>query len=220
VVDIHQEKSPKVICWSCQREAGEGALCVACGAVQPPRPQASCFEVLGLAPSYFLEPAAVEERFKDLNRKLHPDRFAQKDARERRMSLEWTTAVNDAYRTLKDPLRRATYFLKTHGIDVEKETGKGAMQRLPPEFLEEVLEQREELETAKASKDLEKVRALAAAIERRSAEVFEGMARTLREYESSHDRAALERAGSALAVLKYHARFQEEVEAIEQASLD
>jgi molecular chaperone HscB len=209
-----------MICWSCQREAGEGPLCVGCGAVQPAQPRASLFQVLGLPQTHFLEPAVIEERFKDLNKKLHPDRFAQKTLRERRMSLDWTTAINDAHRTLKDPLKRATYLVKLNGIDVEKETGANAMQRLPPEFLDEVLEEREALEEAKAAKDLDKVRALARAVDARTKVVEQDLTSALRLFESASDPSLLQKAGSCLAVLKYFNRFQEEVEAIEIASLE
>jgi len=209
-----------MICWSCQREAGEGPLCVACQAVQPVHPQASLFEALGLPKTFFLEASEIEERFKDLNKKLHPDRFAQKGARERRMSLEWTTAVNDAHRTLKDPLKRATYFVKLQGLDVEKESGANAMQRLPPEFLEQVLEEREALEQAKAKKDLARVRALATTIQQQSDAVLADLAAALKAYEASPARPRLEEAGQKLAVLKYYSRFAEEVEAIEMAALD
>ena len=208
-----------MICWSCQREAGPGPLCTACGAVQPARPQANQFEVLGLPASFFVESAAIEERFKELNKKLHPDRFAQKEPRERRMSLEWTTQVNDAYRTLRDPLKRATYLVKIRGIDLEKESGSNAMARLPPEFLEQVLEDREALEGAKVAKDLEKVRALGQGIEKRSAAVFESLISALRAFEAG-DPPSLDKAGGALAILKYFRRFQEEVEAIEMAALE
>ncbi len=209
-----------MICRTCEREAGEGPLCSACGAVQPVRPGVGLFDVLGLPRTWFLEPAAIEERFKDLNRKLHPDRFAQRAPQERRLSLEWTTAVNDAARTLRDPVRRAAYLLSLHGIEVEKETGRGAMQRLPPEFLEEVLEDREALDEAKAARDLARVRKLSETIDQRSATVREQMAEAFRAYEASGERASLERAGGALAVLKYFTRFQEEVQAIELAALE
>jgi len=190
--------------------------------VQPLRPQASLFDVLGLPTTFFLDEKLLEDRFKDLNRKLHPDRFAQKDARERRLSLEWTTAVNDAYRTLREPPRRAAYLLKAHGVDVEKESGQSATQRLPPDFLETVLEDREALAEARAGKDLPRVRELGKAIAVRSAGVLEELTRTLREFESTgaSARALLEKAGEKLAVLKYYGRFAEEVEAIEMEALE
>ena len=209
-----------MICWSCQRDAGAGPLCSSCGAVQPVRAQATLFEVLDLPQTFFLAPEEVEQRFKDLNRKLHPDRFAQKTPRERRLSLEWATAVNDAHRTLKDPLKRATYLVKLRGLDVEKESGPSAMGRLPPELLEEVLEQREALEEAKAKHDLTKVRELAAANTKRADSVLAALAEALKGFESSPERSRLEAAGQKLAVLKYYSRFAEEVEAIEMAALE
>lgn len=209
-----------MICTSCQRDAGGGPLCIACGAVQSFRSEATCFEILGVPATFFLDAATVEERFKELNRKLHPDRFAQRSAQERRLSIEWTTAVNGAYRTLKEPLRRAIYFVKTHGIDVERETGKSAQQRLPPELLEEALEQREALEEAKAAKDLPKVGALAKVADVRSAAVFAELQALLREFEETGQPDLLEQAGGKLAALKYFSRFQEEVEAIERAALE
>jgi len=209
-----------MICWSCQREAGDGPLCAACSAVQPPRPQASCFEVLGLPKSYFVEPSALEERFKERSRKLHPDRFAQKTARERRLSLEWTTAVNDAYRTLRDPLRRALYLVKGWGLDIEKETGAAAMRRLPPEFLDEVMDLREVLAEARSRKDLAKVESLAASIESRQSALLEELAGSLRALEAAGGQADLGKAGRELAMLKYLQRLGEDIEAIQMAALE
>ena len=59
--------------------------------------------------------------YRELSLQLHPDRFAQADAQERRLSLEQTTALNEAYKTLKDPVRRAFYLLKLHGVDLDRE---------------------------------------------------------------------------------------------------
>ncbi len=203
-------------CGSCQREAGTGPLCAACGAIQPFAPRA-LFDVLGLPRTYFLSIPALEGRFRDLSRKLHPDRFAQRSPPERRLSLDWTTALNEAYRTLKDPLRRAAYLLELSGLDVRHEAGKGAV---PAELLEEVLDLRENLEGAKVAKDLPEVRALAKVVTGRAAQVQARLAEALQGFESSGERAWLEKAGTALAILKYFNRFQEEVEAIEMTSLE
>ena len=209
-----------MVCTTCQRDPDGGPLCAACGAIQPFRPHAGLFEVVGLPRSAMVAPAALEERYRDLSRKLHPDRFAQRGPAERKLSLEWTTLLNEAYRTLKDPLRRATYLLKLHGVDVERESGKSAMQRLPPEFLEEVLDLREALEGAKAAKDLDRVRAMARQVEGRAADVQARLADALGALEAGGGKPALDRAGDALAALRYFTRFQEEVEAIEMAALE
>jgi molecular chaperone HscB len=222
-------------CPSCQRDPGTGPLCAGCGALQPLPPALDAFTALGLKKTFFLDPKLVEERFKELNRRLHPDRFAQRAARERRLSLEWTTAVNDAARTLKDPLRRASYLLKARGIDLDKESGPGAMSRLPPDFLEEVLEIREGFAEARAARDLERVRALAQKVEEQTRRVEAELRSAFERLESPHQGTAggaasgrsiglesepLDQAAAAVAVLKYHARFDEELEAFELSMLE
>lgn len=207
-------------CPSCQRDPGAGPLCAGCGAIQPLPPSLDAFAVLGLPATFALEPARVDGRFKELSRRLHPDRFAQKSPRERRMSLEWTTAVNDAVKAIRDPLRRASTLLKARGIDIEKESGAAAMARLPPEFLEEVLEVREELDGARTAGDLARVRELGKKVKERARSVASDLARAFAEYESAPDGVHLDRAASAVSVLKYHARFEEEVEAAELKALD
>jgi len=95
-----------MICWQCH-EPTQAAVCVGCGAIQPPPPSPDPFELLGLDRCYHLEIAAVEQAWRDISRTVHPDRFAGKPAVMRRMSLQWTAAINTARRDLKDPERRA-----------------------------------------------------------------------------------------------------------------
>jgi molecular chaperone HscB len=117
-----------VICWSCERAAGDGHTCVNCGAVQPPDPSADFFRVLGVPRKYSLDLGDAEARFKELSRQLHPDRFAQADARARRASLQHSVLLNEAWRTIRDPVRRAEYLLRLvdHGLDAEEGAGRGA----------------------------------------------------------------------------------------------
>jgi len=86
-------------CWSCGGGLAAGdALCPSCAKVQPPAPAGASldkFALLGLEPS-FDEPPGLDEKFRALSRKLHPDRFARATPRERRYSLEQTTLLNDA----------------------------------------------------------------------------------------------------------------------------
>src|SRR6266850_3100981 len=139
-------ESPKA-CWSCgASRASTGALCPACGKVQPPPPPQDVpdkFAVLGVPRSYELDDGTLEETFRALSRKLHPDRFARATPRERRFSLEQTTLLNDAYRTLRDPVRRAEHLLALRGVKDSP--------RMSPEFLEQTLDDRERLDEAKAS---------------------------------------------------------------------
>src|SRR5256714_13109267 len=120
-------------------------ICPACGKVQPP-PAAGThsdkFATLGFEPS-FDEPDGLDERFRALSRKMHPDRFVRATAQERRYSLEQTTRLNEAYKTLKDPVRRAEHLLQLRGIKGDP--------KMSPEFLEQTMEDREKLLEAKVS---------------------------------------------------------------------
>ena len=91
---------------------------MACGALQPPDDAADLFAVLGLPARFAVDLAAAEAAYKELSRQVHPDRFATADPRARRASLARTVQLNEAWRTLKDPVRRAEYLLLRAGIDV------------------------------------------------------------------------------------------------------
>jgi len=107
------------------------------------------FELFGLAPAFSLEKDRLEKAYRDIQSRVHPDRFAHAGDAERRASLQWTTRVNEAYRTLKDPVQRAKHILDLQGVDVAFETNT----QMPADFLMQQLELREELERAVGSKD-------------------------------------------------------------------
>jgi molecular chaperone HscB len=107
------------------------------------------FELFGLSPAYGLDRGLLEKAYRDIQSRVHPDRFAHAGDAERRASLQWTTRVNEAYRTLKDPVQRGKHILELHGVDVAFETNT----QMPTEFLLQQLELREELESAIARKD-------------------------------------------------------------------
>ena len=107
------------------------------------------FELFGLAPAFALDPEALERSYREIQARVHPDRFAHAGDAERRASLQWTTRVNEAYRTLKDPVQRAKHILELHGVDLAFETNT----QMPTEFLVQQLELREELEGAVSDRD-------------------------------------------------------------------
>jgi molecular chaperone HscB len=107
------------------------------------------FELFGLAPAFALEAEALERSYRDIQSKVHPDRFAHAGDAERRASLQWTTRVNEAYRTLKDPLQRAKHLLELRGVDVAFETNTA----MPADFLVQQMALRESLEEAVQTKD-------------------------------------------------------------------
>ncbi|MBV6434488.1 MAG: Co-chaperone protein HscB [Bryobacteraceae bacterium] len=121
-------------CWQCGESSGGGLFCVHCGTLQPP--SADYYQFFGLKRGLALDAPELQRRFYELSRKLHPDRFTRKAAREQQYSLDATAILNDGYRALRDPLARAEYLLKQEGFDVGEQRGKD----VPPELLEEVFE--------------------------------------------------------------------------------
>lgn len=91
----------------------------------------------------------LQRRFYLRSRQLHPDRFARASAAEQQAALEASSILNDAYRTLRDPVRRAEYFLKHHGFDI----GEQRTKDVPPDLLEEVFELNMALEELKMGDD-------------------------------------------------------------------
>jgi molecular chaperone HscB len=114
------------------------------------------FEIFGMPEQFELDPAALEERYRQLQREVHPDRFARASQAEQRVSMQLATRVNEAYQTLKSPLRRAGYLLQLRGVDPEFETNTA----MPAEFLAGEMERRERLEEAVAGGDWERLIAL------------------------------------------------------------
>ncbi|HEY6822388.1 MAG TPA: Fe-S protein assembly co-chaperone HscB [Burkholderiales bacterium] len=107
------------------------------------------FELFGLPPAFTLDQALLEKAYRDIQSQVHPDRFARSGDAERRASLQWTTRVNEAYRTLRDPVQRAKHLLELHGVDVAFETNT----QMPTEFLLQQLDLREELDRARSKRD-------------------------------------------------------------------
>ncbi len=104
-----------VACWSCSIGHNDSTLfCPHCSKIQPP-PGGDYFSVFGLNPRLDLDLSELEHEFHRLSRKLHPDRFARALDNEKQWSLADTALLNDAYRTLRDPLRRTEYLLKLEG---------------------------------------------------------------------------------------------------------
>ena len=147
-------------CWSCGTMRATH-FCSACGKVQPPVP-VDYFTFFGVPRKLELDPSALEKEFYALSRQLHPDIFAQAGERERAWSLEQSSQLNDAYRTLKDPIRRTEYLLRLEGVELEeqskqatekaRETGELKKQAVPPDLLEEVFELNMHLEELRMQK--------------------------------------------------------------------
>ena len=125
------------------------SFCGSCRRIQPVGRTEDYYSLFDLPREFALEVAELERRFRERSRQLHPDRFARSEPRERRLSLERATRLNDAHRALKDWRLRASYLLKLAGQDV---FGEGRTFH-DPEFLEEQLEWREALAMARTDGD-------------------------------------------------------------------
>src|SRR5713101_1236408 len=100
------------------------------------------FELFGLPARFDVDPAQLDTRYRELQREVHPDRFAAAPDAERRVSMQLATRANEAYQTLKSPLRRAVYILQLRGVDPKFETNTA----MPAEFLMEQMSWRERIE--------------------------------------------------------------------------
>src|SRR5450432_404812 len=149
-------------CWSC------GAMraahyCQECGKVQPPAP-VDYFTFFALPYKLNIDTAQLERDFYALSRKLHPDVNARANNNEQVWSLEKTSQLNDAYRTLKDPISRTEYLLHLQGVHFEEQSkaateearksGAAKKQAVPPDLLEEVFELNMQLEELRAEKTM------------------------------------------------------------------
>lgn len=107
------------------------------------------YELLGIPRSLDLSLDELQKRYYELSRQLHPDRFMQKPEAEQQRALDLSSALNDAYRTLKDRVKRAQYMLSLEGFDIGEQRSKD----VPPELLEEVFELNMALEEMRSGDD-------------------------------------------------------------------
>ena len=107
------------------------------------------YELFGIPRGLNLSLDELQKRYYELSRQLHPDRFMQKPEAERQQALDMSSALNDAYRTLKDPIKRAQYLLSLEGFEIGEQRSKD----VPPELLEEVFELNMALEEMRGGDD-------------------------------------------------------------------
>lgn len=167
------------------------------------------FDVLGLAPGFDLDQGELERRYRELQKQLHPDKFVHASSSERRESMARAVSVNEAYRDLRDELKRADLLLARHG---GPSAGKATVD---PELLMEVMELREALAGARKRKDLPGVRALSAQVAARADVETQTLRGAFAQLSDGRGEGAIQSAAHALMRLRYFRRFQDEVAAIE-----
>jgi molecular chaperone HscB len=177
------------------------------------------FHVFQIEPRFDLDLGALGQRHRDLSRALHPDRYAGRPAAERREALGRAIQVNEAWRVLRDPVRRAEALLRRLGVAL----GEDSQPPDDPEFLMNMMERRETLRELAKRADVAAITALSEHVradeQRTLAELGEGLARAL-ERQAALDRPASEPSPAAagltvlLGQLRYYRRFFDEVETL------
>lgn len=115
--------------------------------------QSNDFELFGVPQRFAQDRAALDARWKDLQREAHPDKFAAQGPAAQRVAMQWSVRINEAYQRLKDPLKRASYLCELNGapIDAEKNTA------MPHDFLVQQMQWREALDEAETAEDFEEI---------------------------------------------------------------
>jgi molecular chaperone HscB len=163
------------------------------------------FEALGVEPVFGLDLVALEQRHRDLSRALHPDRHAAAGAAERRMALGRAIEVNEAFRNLKDPIRRAEALLARRGV----QSGEGKEPPASPALLMEVMERREALAEIRISKDQAALVRLIADVERHEQRLQTELARQFADSQVNPAEIV-----KNLGELRYYRRFLDEAGSI------
>jgi molecular chaperone HscB len=172
------------------------------------------FFVLGVPRKYSVDLSAAETNFKKLSRQVHPDRFATADPRARKAALSRTVQLNEAWRTLKDSMRRAEYLLELAGFGLKGDDRKPAADETatrevsaPPMLLMEILELREALADAQRAGNTAKVHAMAEAMRARRADTLASLATALDDPAGAN----MEEAARLMVGLRYFQRFLDEI---------
>ncbi len=142
--------NPPLVCWNCHERTIGTHFCSGCGKLLQLPQVGDYFAMFEMPRRLWLDMGVLEQKFLQLSWKLHPDNFVNATPEEREISLKRSSELNDAYRTLRDPISRVEYLLSIEGMRKEGEN----KQTAPPELLEEVFELNEsldELREARAS---------------------------------------------------------------------
>jgi molecular chaperone HscB len=117
--------------------------------------QSNDFELFGLPERFAQDRAAIDARWKELQREAHPDKFAAQGGAAQRVAMQWSVRINEAYQRLKDPLKRAAYLCEMRGAPLDAENNTA----MPASFLLGQMAWREALDDAQHKHDLDKLEA-------------------------------------------------------------
>ena len=183
--------NPPLVCWSCHERTLGTHFCSSCGKLLQLPQAVDYFALFEMPRKLWIEMNGLEQKFLQLSWKLHPDNFVNATETERELSLKHSSELNDAYRTLRDPVARVEYLLALEGARKEGER----KQQAPPELLEEVFELNESLDELREAKsaggDLAGLKARLRAAEKnfgeKLAEVDAQLQATAKEWDAAVD---------------------------------
>ncbi|WP_299270031.1 co-chaperone HscB [uncultured Psychrosphaera sp.] len=168
------------------------------------------FDLFELPVSFQIDSDLLLERYREIQKKVHPDNHANASDNEKLLSVQRASEVNDAYETLKKPLNRAEYMVSEHGFDVrhEQHTIRDGV------FLMQQMELREELEELESASDIE------AAFDRFYADIKKLMTEYTTKFESEFEQGSYELAADAVRKLRFIYKLKDEAQQIEEKLLD
>jgi molecular chaperone HscB len=162
----------------------------------------SHFDLFDLPAQFALDSAVLDHAYRTVQAQVHPDRFAAAGDAQKRIAMQWATRTNEAYQTLRDPLKRATYLLSLRGIDVGAENNTA----MEPAFLMQQMEWRESIEDAAAAKNVDALDALLDELRNEERMRFDKLGASL-------DSGANQAAGEAVRQLMFIERVASEISA-------
>ena len=136
---------------------------------------ANHFELMGLPVAFAIDAPKLESAYRELQSRVHPDKFVAGSGADKRLAMQWATRANEAYRTLKDPVARARYLLALKGFDTGEETNTA----MPADFLMEQMELREASATARSTRDAAALEGLRSTLAASRAEMIRMLGRAL-----------------------------------------
>jgi molecular chaperone HscB len=164
------------------------------------------FDLFQLPAKFSLDMAALDAAYRDVQSRVHPDKFVNATGAEQRVAMQWATRANEAYQTLRDPQRRARYLCEQNGVDLQTESNTS----MPMAFLMQQMEWRDALGAARAAKDVEALDALDAQLRTERAAQVELIGGQL-------DAGQFESAAQGVRALMFLEKFGEEVHAAFEA---
>lgn len=171
------------------------------------------FQLFGIAEQFDIDLNRLADTYREIQRNTHPDRHAHESKRDQRLSMQYTATVNDAYQTLKSPLKRAIHLLQLKGLDLAADSST----HMDPEFLMQQIELRENLESARHAADPD------SELEKISTVLEEQLQQYQTEFKAglvdlSQD--SLHQAADQVKKMQFVVKMQREVERLEEELLD